>query len=313
MAALPALARAARYGDVRGTDSAPARGRRPDAGADLRRVCRPRRTTLDDDAAALCARWSTRCTRRPPCSATTRRTAGSTALAGLIADRGLPPLLAGQAGPHPARRRPVWTPATSSCGSGRVLTAGVEPVDGRGLHRGLLRRWRTAAGARRQAAAGDRRLAGGRSRRSSSPRCFPCCAALSARSPAPERRAIGERAAGLTGRRRRRKAGWPRNSTRNGRRPCCRCSRHCWGWGHDRDRGTVAAVAAGARRRGRRHRRRAVRSRTVSGRSLAALYAAPPDGAASGGRAGRAGRVGATRWRAGSATSGATSPARSCR
>ena len=72
MAALPALVRAARYGDVRGTDPA----RLGDVVDELvTRICAglpAAVASLDDTAERACGSASTRCTRRPGCSPTRR-------------------------------------------------------------------------------------------------------------------------------------------------------------------------------------------------------------------------------------------------
>ena len=196
MAALPALARAARYGDVRGTDLAALRevGHRM-----LVRICAglpPATHALDEDAAGtLCTLIDSvhEATGLLGDDATAR---WLTALAGLADRETVPPLIAGRVARllHDADRIGADEVALRL---GRVLTLGVAPGDGAGYIEGffaggalllvhddgLLRvidRWLAAVPA------------------DLFTEVLPLLRRTFGAFAAPERRAIGERAAGLT-------------------------------------------------------------------------------------------------------------------
>ena len=193
MDALPPLARAQRYGDVRGTDtSRPAAGGRHAGGADLRRPAAGRAGLDDEQRPGACAAGSTGCTARSACSSPVRRPAIAAAM-----DRRGWTTLAALLGPdRPARRlagRIVRLlldaerlADAAAAGSHRALSYGAPAGDEGGLGRRLLRRRGAAADPRRRAARPARRLGRRAGRAASS---STCCRWSGARSAPSARRA----------------------------------------------------------------------------------------------------------------------------
>ena len=226
MAALPALARTLRYGDVRGTDVGRAAPRSPTAWS-------------PGSASGLPAAVGGARRRRGRGSCATASTRVHAAVA-LLDDAELRERWLDDAGAGwPTARRPA-RPAGRAAHPAAARRRPARRRRGRGAGCALradrrARRRRTAAAWVEGFLAGGglllvhddallraaRRLAGRHRRRTRSSTCCRCCAARSAPSPRRERRAIGERVRGRP-RPARPAAGEPRRRRRRaGRRWCC--------------------------------------------------------------------------------------------
>jgi len=195
MAALPALARAGRYGDVRGTDTAALRGI---ADRLLARICAGRPSAahgLDDSAATALSAGVDAVHEATGLLAPDARDRWLTTLAALL-DRSLPPRLAGRVTRLLLDTRRLTTSDVEPA-LARALTPGTAPVDAAGYVEGFF-----AGGALllvhddRLLRLIDTWLAG------ITPAAFPDVLPLLRRTfgafAGPERRAIAERAAALT-------------------------------------------------------------------------------------------------------------------
>jgi hypothetical protein len=195
MAALPALARAGRYGDVRGTDTAALRGI---ADRLLARICAGLPSAahgLDDPAAAALSANVDAVHEATGLLGPSARDRWLTTLAALL-DRTLPPRLAGRLARLLLDTRRLTTSDVEPA-LARALTLGTSPVDAAGYVEGFF-----AGGALllvhddRLLRLIDTWLAG------IAPDAFPDVLPLLRRTfgafADPERQAIGERAAGLT-------------------------------------------------------------------------------------------------------------------
>jgi hypothetical protein len=137
MAALPALARAARYGDVRGTDTASLRAVAERMLARIRAGLPPAVRGVDDDVAAELCRLIDEVHEASTLIGADASAQWLTALSGLVAADGLAPLLAGRLTRilSDASRMDL---AEVAARLSRALTPGVEPQRGAGYIEGFF-------------------------------------------------------------------------------------------------------------------------------------------------------------------------------